>query len=43
MPVTRKDLPDLASINAHDLGIWATWIYVFITKRLNYYKRVTFF
>ena len=42
MPVTKKDLPDLALINAHDLGIWAIWIYVLITKWLNYYKRMTF-
>ena len=32
MPVTKKDLPDLASINPHDLGIWAIWVYVGITK-----------
>ena len=35
MPVTKKDLPDLASINAHESGIWATWIYVLITKWLQ--------
>ena len=40
MPVTKKDLPDLASINPHDPGIWA---HVLITEWLNYYKRVTFF
>ena len=38
-PLTKKDLPDLASINPHDPGIWA---YVLITEWLNYYKRVTF-
>ena len=32
MPVTKKDLPDLASINPHDPGIWATWAYVLITE-----------
>ena len=42
MPVTKKDLPDLASINPHDPGNWATWAYVLITEWLNYYKRVTF-
>ena len=31
-PVTKKDLPDLASINPHDLGIWAIWAYVLITE-----------
>ena len=35
MPLTKKDLPDLASINAHDLGIWAIWIYVLITECLE--------
>ena len=35
MPVTKKDLPDLASINPHDSGIWAIWIYVLITKWLQ--------
>ena len=43
MPVTKKDLPDLASINPHDPGIWVTWAYVLITEWLDYYKRVTFF
>ena len=38
-PITEKDLPELASINPHDPGIWA---YVLITEWLNYYKRVTF-
>ena len=42
-PLTKKDLPDLASINPHESGIWAIWIYVLITKWLDYYKRVTFF
>ena len=42
-PLTKKDLPDLASINAHESGIWATWAYVLITEWLDYYKRVTFF
>ena len=28
----KKDLPDLASINPHDLGIWAIWAYVLITE-----------
>ena len=42
MPVTKKDLPDLASINPHDSGIWAIWAYVPITEWLDYYKRVTF-
>ena len=42
MPVTKKDLPDLALINPHDLDIWAIWIYVLITKWLSYYKRMTF-
>ena len=32
MPVTKKDLPDLALINPHDLNIWAIWIYVLITE-----------
>ena len=43
MPATEKDLPDLASINPHDPGIWVTWAYVLITEWLDYYKRVTFF
>ena len=42
MPVTKKDLPDLASINPHDSGNWAIWAYVLITEWLDYYKRVTF-
>jgi len=29
---TKKDLPDLASINPHDLGIWAIWANVGITE-----------
>ena len=41
-PLTKKDLPDLALINPHDLNIWAIWIYVLITKWLSYYKRMTF-
>ena len=32
MPVTKKDLPDLASINPHDPGNGAIWIYVLITE-----------
>ena len=35
MPLTKKDLPDLASINPHGSGIWAIWIYVLITKWLQ--------
>ena len=35
MPVTKKDLPDLASINPHDPGNWAIWIYVLITECLE--------
>jgi len=38
-PIIEKNLPELASINPHDPGIWA---YVLITEWLNYYKRVTF-
>ena len=34
-PLTKKDLPDLALINPHDLGIWAIWAYVLITKWLQ--------
>ena len=40
--MTKKDLPDLALINPHDLDIWAIWIYALITEWLDYYKRVTF-
>ena len=42
MPVTEKDLLDLASINPNDPGNWAMWAHVLTTKWLNYYKRVTF-
>ena len=42
MPVTEKDLLDLASINPNEPGNWAMWAHVLTTKWLNYYKRVTF-
>ena len=42
MPMTKKDLLDLASIDPDDPGKWAMWAHVLTTKWLNYYKRVTF-
>ena len=42
MPVTKKDLLDLTSIDPTDPGNWAMWAHVLTTKWLNYYKRVTF-
>ena len=33
-PLTKKDLPDLASINPHDLGIWAIWIAIWTSIAL---------
>ena len=32
--MTKKDLPDLASINPHDLGIWAIWIAIWTSIAL---------
>ena len=42
IPVTEKDLFDLASIDPNEPGNWAMWAHVLTTKWLNYYKRVTF-
>jgi len=43
MPVTKKDLLDLASIDPDDPGNWDMWAHVLTTKWLNYYMSVTFF
>ena len=32
MPVTKKDLLDLTSIDPDDPGNWAMWAHVFMTK-----------
>ncbi len=42
MPVTKKDLLYLASIDPDDPGNLAMWAHVLNTKWLDYYKRVTF-
>ena len=35
-PLTKKDLPDLASINAHGPGNWAIWTSIDLVANCGY-------
>jgi hypothetical protein len=35
-PLTEKDLPDLASINPHDSGIWVIWTSIDLVANCGY-------